>query len=131
LENLNQLLKRGNFSNKDLFKCTLGLNQVEIEVLYYLIENHASETLEIAQNLKKDRSTIQRALQNLINLKLILREPISIKELNKKSKKNNRKSGYLYLYDTIDKKQIKKRFNTLLEEWYSQMKRFIQNFKVD
>ena len=131
MKNLNQLLKRGNFSNKDLFKCTLGLNQVEIEVLQYLIENHASETLEIAQNLKKDRSTIQRALQNLINLELILREPISIKELNKKWKKNNRKSGYLYLYDTIDKKQIKKRFSTLLEEWYSQMKRFIQNFKVD
>ena len=131
MENLNQLLKNGNFSNKDLFKCTLGLNQVEIDILYYLIENPASETLEIAQALNKDRSTIQRALQKLENFNLIKKEKISIKELNKRSKKYNRKSGYLYLYYVIEKNEIKEKLNSLLEEWYSQMKQFIQNLKVE
>ncbi|MFX1387881.1 MAG: helix-turn-helix domain-containing protein, partial [Promethearchaeota archaeon] len=58
------------FSSERLFKCILGLNKTESQVFGYMLNNKDVSTTELANTLKLDRSSIQRAVQDLTVLKL-------------------------------------------------------------
>ena len=80
-DQINKLLdKKDIFSSERLFKCILGLNKTESKVLGYMLRNKDVKTSEIAEALKMDRSSIQRAVQDLSDLKLIERQSMSMKE---------------------------------------------------
>ncbi|MEE9377730.1 MAG: helix-turn-helix domain-containing protein [Candidatus Lokiarchaeia archaeon] len=124
------LEKKEIFSSERLFKCILGLNKTESKVLGYMLKNNDVRTSEIANALKMDRSSIQRAVQNLAELKLIERKSMSMKDYtNAKGLKDAKKQGYLYVYTAKNINSIKIQFKKLLDKWYNSMLKYIENLE--
>ncbi|MCK4779027.1 MAG: MarR family transcriptional regulator, partial [Candidatus Lokiarchaeota archaeon] len=124
------LEKKEIFSSERLFKCILGLNKTESKVLGYMLKNKDVRTSEIANALKMDRSSIQRAVQDLAELKLIDRKSMSMKDyINAKGLKDAKKQGYLYVYNAKNMESIKIQFKKLLDKWYNSMLKYIENLE--
>jgi predicted transcriptional regulator len=84
--------------------------------------------MELARALDKDRSSIQRALQNLNDLNVIDRKSMSLKDyVQQKGVDESNKRGYLYVYGAKDLQVIKKEFRELLNRWYRKMTDYIDN----
>jgi len=116
------------YKSSKLFKCILGLNELESSVFSYLLKHEKASTLELTNVLNKDRSSIQRALQILIERNVILRESMSLKEFaESKGKEESHKRGYLYVYSAKGFEEIKIQFRELLDKWYQSMKNYIEN----
>ncbi|TFG24578.1 MAG: hypothetical protein EU533_01960 [Promethearchaeota archaeon] len=116
------------FTSSDLFRCILGLNDLESKVLSYLLKNKHVTTLELANIFEKDRSSIQRALQNLSEMKLIVRYSMSLKDYKDlKGKDANGIRGYVYVYSARDLKNIKIQFRELVNKFYERMLDYIDS----
>ena len=116
------------FSSSRLFKCILGLNQTESKVFGYIMKNKDVSTAELSKKLEMDRSSIQRALQTISNIKLIQRTSMSMKDyLEGKGLSNENKKGYVYVYNSKKMDSIKKEFKSLLDKWYNSMLGYIEN----
>ncbi|MFW9946924.1 MAG: helix-turn-helix domain-containing protein [Candidatus Odinarchaeota archaeon] len=116
------------FKSGNLFRCILGLNEIESNVFTYLLKNENVSTMELTEILGKDRSSIQRALQDLLDLKVIKRYSLSLKEYCElKGIEDNNKRGYLYVYKAKDLNKVKVQFRDLLDKWYSSMINYIEN----
>ena len=124
------LEKKEIFSSERLFKCILGLNKTESKILGYMLKNKDVRTSEIADVLHMDRSSIQRAVQGLSELKLITRKSMSKKDYNAiKGLKDAKKQGYLYVYNAKNMESIKIQFKKLLDRWYKSMLKYIENLE--
>ncbi|MCK4371460.1 MAG: MarR family transcriptional regulator [Candidatus Lokiarchaeota archaeon] len=124
------LEKKEIFSSERLFKCILGLNKTESKILGYMLKNKDVRTSEIADVLHMDRSSIQRAVQGLYELKLIDRKSMSMKDYtNAKGLKDAKKQGYLYVYNAKNMESIKIQFKKLLDKWYNSMLKYIENLE--
>ncbi|MFX1302864.1 MAG: helix-turn-helix domain-containing protein [Promethearchaeota archaeon] len=122
--------KKKIFSSERLFNCILGLNKTESKVLGYLLKIKDVRTSEIADTLKMDRSSIQRALQDLSELKLIERKSMSMKDYTHvKGLEDTKKQGYLYVYNAKNMDSIKIQFKKLLDKWYNSMLSYIENLE--
>ena len=116
------------FKSGNLFKCILGLNEIETNVFSYLLKNDNTSTMELARALEKDRSSIQRALQNLNDLNVIDRDSMSLKDyVQQKGIDESNKRGYLYVYGAKDLNIIKQEFRELLDKWFQKMTDYIDN----
>ncbi|MGB5912325.1 MAG: helix-turn-helix domain-containing protein [Promethearchaeia archaeon] len=116
------------FKSGNLFRCILGLNEIESNVFTYLLKHDNVSTMELTGILDKDRSSIQRALQDLLDLKVIKRYSLSLKEYSElKGIEDTNKRGYLYVYKAKDLDKVKVQFRDLLEKWYSSMVDYIDN----
>jgi predicted transcriptional regulator len=122
--------KKAIYSIEQLFKCLIGLNRTESRVLCHLLKNKDVRISEIANTLKMDRSSIQRAVQDLSKLKLIERSSMSMKDYTHvKGLKEGKKQGYLYVYNAKDLDSIKLQFKELLDKWYDSMLKYIENLQ--
>ncbi|TXT53681.1 MAG: hypothetical protein BAJALOKI2v1_880002 [Promethearchaeota archaeon] len=116
------------FKSRRLFKCILGLNELETNIFAYLLKHENVSTAELTNKLEMDRSSIQRALQSLSGLELIERKSMSLKEYSKiKNLKKGKKRGYLYVYNGRDIDYIKKTLHSLLDKWYKSMNNYIEH----
>jgi len=127
--NIDKILEKDEiFSSSKLFKCILGLNHTESKIFGYIINNKDMATAELAENLKMDRSSIQRALQNLSDLKIINRKSMSMKDYVEIKKINDaNKKGYVYVYNAEEMDLIKKELKYLLRKWYDSMLNYVEN----
>lgn len=91
---------------KQLLKVLYNLSSSETEVMYYLCDNEARAS-EIAEELGKDRSTIQRYLSKLRTTSLLQRE----------SKVEDGKRGRFYIYTVPDKDKMKQKVKERMKEW--------------
>jgi predicted transcriptional regulator len=122
------LEKQEIFKSRRLFKCILGLNQLETNIFAYLLKNDNVGTAELTNKLEMDRSSIQRALQSLNEINLITRTSMSLKKYSEKKKlTKGKKRGYLYVYNAKDIDFIKKQLHDLLDKWYESMKDYIDD----
>ncbi|MFX0083077.1 MAG: helix-turn-helix domain-containing protein [Candidatus Hodarchaeota archaeon] len=130
-ERIDDLLdKKELFSSEKLFKCILGLNKTGSKVFGYILKNNDASTSEIASELNMERSSIQRAIQDLSKLHLIDRKSISMKEYkDDESKSSSKKQGYLYVYNAKNIESIKTQFKELLDKWYNSMVKYIENLE--
>ncbi|NHJ23810.1 MAG: hypothetical protein EAX89_04505 [Candidatus Lokiarchaeota archaeon] len=116
------------FKSGNLFKCILGLNDIESKVFSYLVKNDNVNTMELTDLFEKDRSAIQRALKKLGKLNLIERNAMSLKDYSEKTgEEDTNKRGYLYVYSSKDLVAVKKQFRDLLDKWYDSMIQYIEN----
>jgi predicted transcriptional regulator len=116
------------FKSGNLFRCILGLNEIETNVFSYLLKNDNASTMDLAKAFEKDRSSVQRALQNLYDLNVIERKSMSLKDyVQQKGTDEANKRGYLYVYGAKDLNAIKKEFRELLNRWYRKMTDYIDN----
>ena len=91
---------------KELLKVLYNLSSAETEVLYFLCDNEARAS-EIAEELEKDRSTVQRYLSTLRTAGLVERESIT----------GESKRGRYYVYEVSDKDKLKNKVKHRMDEW--------------
>lgn len=91
---------------KQLLKVLYNLSTSETEVMYYLCDNEARAS-EIAEELGKDRSTVQRYLSKLRTTGLVERE----------SKVEEGKRGRHYIYKVPDKEKMKDKIKDKMDRW--------------
>ena len=91
---------------KQLLKVLYNLSGSETQVMYFLCDNEARAS-EIAEELGKDRSTVQRYLSKLRSTGLVERE----------SRVEDGKRGRYYVYSVPDKDEMKKKIKDRMEDW--------------
>jgi predicted transcriptional regulator len=92
---------------EDILKCSFGLNKTEIALLKYLLEEKEEKTIEaIKLKINKDRTTIQRAVKHLFE-----------KELIKRYQKNLEKGGYIFVYSSSPKQELKDKVYKIFESF--------------
>lgn len=91
---------------KQLLKVLYNLSTSETEVMYYLCNNEARAS-DIAEDLNKDRSTIQRYLSKLRTTGLVKR----------KSVVEEGKRGRYYVYSIPDKEEMKEKVKERMDQW--------------
>jgi predicted transcriptional regulator len=80
--------------------------------------NHRELTVnELVEKFDKDRSTIQRALQNLAIAGLIYRE-----------QKNIKNGGYYYVYHAAPFKEVKSTIKASIRKWCEAVTKWIDSF---
>ncbi|MEJ2248136.1 MAG: helix-turn-helix domain-containing protein [Candidatus Lokiarchaeota archaeon] len=122
--------KKGNYRSRKLFKCILGLNKLESDVFAYLLKNKDAGTSELKKVLEMDRSSVQRALQSLLELNLIVRDQMSLKDYSEEINLDNPiKRGYLYVYNTKELDFIKDQLKILLSKWYKSMISYVNDLE--
>jgi len=116
------------FKSGKLFKCILGLNVIETNVFSYLLKHDNVTTMKLTEVFKKDRSSIQRALQVLNDLDIVEKRSMSLKDFNEKEEKEEKNiRGYLYVYGAKDLEIIRSQLRDLLDRWYKSMVNYIEN----
>ena len=100
------------FDLKEVIRCSLNLTKTEFKIIEYLIENSNKEftAREIAQTFKIGLSTSQKAINE-----------INKKELIKRSQKNLRKGGYIFVYSIKRKKVLKQKILDIIYNWIKQV----------
>ena len=114
------------FSCSKLFKCIIGLNDLESNVFSYILKHDDATTMNLTEEFNKDRSSIQRALIRLTDeLDVVEKRSVSLKEFLGDEETNKR--GYLYIYNAKDLDLIKQQLKELLNRWYKSMSGYIDN----
>jgi len=91
---------------KELLKVLYNLSSAETEVLYFLCDNEARAS-DIADELGKDRSTVQRYLSTLRTAGLVERDSVT----------GDSKRGRYYVYEVSDKDKLKNKVRDRMDEW--------------
>ncbi len=97
-----------------ILSCTLGLNCSEAEVYGTLLRLRSADVDEIAKKVEKDKTTVYRALQNLVDKGLAVREYRIM-----------RSGGYKYIYRPVPIKNFKeivtRRVNEILNVLFAEV----------
>jgi len=102
---------------EELIRCSFNLNKTEYNVLMFLLKkNRKCSVIQISEAMKLERTTVQKALKNLLTKKLV-----------KKWKRNLTKGGCLYLYMVINKEEIKKNMRDIIHNWYREIEKQIKS----
>lgn len=103
---------------KEVIRCSFGLNKTEYDILRFLLENEGKRTVsQIAEKINLDRTTVQKAVQGLLG-----------KDLVSRTKKGLSDGGYTFLYETESKQKIKNQMIKKIRKWSEAVKNEIKAF---
>ncbi|CAG0992205.1 MAG: transcriptional regulator [Candidatus Methanoperedens nitroreducens] len=102
----------------DVMRCVFKIKDYEIEVYFYLLDHSGSTIAEVSESLKKDRSSIQRSLQTLMDKGMIERK---FRVLGA--------GGFTYIYTSVPIEETKMIMNRELNVWYRMMGQLVTNFE--
>lgn len=102
----------------DVMRCVFKIKDYEIEVYFYLLDHQGSTITEISDFLKKDRSSIQRSLQTLMDKGMINRK---FRVLGV--------GGFTYIYTATSLEEAKKIMERELKIWYNMMNKLVMKFE--
>lgn len=108
--------RRTDVCANDVLGCLLGLRDLESKAYWTLLSGGCG-TVELAQKLDRDRTSIQRALSNLVSAGLVARKPLPVKK------------GRKYAYQAISVSQLKRFLNDELENYRSTMAEKIKSLE--
>ena len=99
-------------SFKDIITCGFELSKGEFAVMMHLLPTGDELTAqEIAEELGKDRTTVQRAVSSLTDKGILRRRQM-----------NRPKGGYTFLYSIRDKERLKERILLMVERWTNEVR---------
>ena len=101
----------------DVIRCVFDLNSVDIDVYRKLKKIGESRADELANLIKKDRSTIYRSLQKLTCCGICKKKTNFIE-----------KGGYYHTYNCINSVKTKNELEKCINKWYKKMKETIKDF---
>lgn len=95
---------------------------MDLEILLFLIKiNPESITLEdLSEKTDRDKSTVFRSLQKLVNQRIVSKETRTLKE-----------RGYYHVYASIDQLSFKIETEKRITEIKKSLDRLLKNFEVD
>lgn len=101
-----------------ILKCSFNLNTTEVEVLKYLFSTEEEqEVSEIMKHVKKDRTTIQRAVMDLTKQDLVKRRQMNLE-----------KGGYVFVYSPKDKEKVKERIYQIFDSFKKKVENEIEDW---
>ncbi|MDP6626534.1 MAG: helix-turn-helix domain-containing protein [Methanopyri archaeon] len=102
-----------NVSFKEIVTCGFELTRTEYTVMMHLLSDAEELTAsEIAKDLDRDRTTVQRAVMAL-----------SEKNILRRRQSNNPRGGFTFLYSIKDKERLKQRIIDIIERWTAEVRR--------
>ena len=114
-------ITRINSTVKDLFIYMYDLSPLELDLLFILIKNKKSMTLEeLAKKVDRDKSTVFRSLQKLVDLGICNKETKTLKE-----------GGYYHAYSGIDIESFKMETEKRVKELEDSFHRLLRKFEED
>jgi predicted transcriptional regulator len=103
---------------EDILRCSFGLNKTEIAIMKYLLEEKEELTIEeVMKKIKRDRTTIQRAVKRLFEKELIKRRQINLD-----------KGGYVFVYSPRAKSELKEKVYKIFESFKEAVGKEIQKW---
>ncbi|MHA1819885.1 MAG: hypothetical protein ACTSU2_16095 [Promethearchaeota archaeon] len=126
------------FKEIDIFRILgkifdLSKKEYEFLNLIYLMNRDGVCVHHFVSKWNKERSLVQKRLQNLLKKGLVKRKSVSISEYNQLCQKNKDEQlikenakGYLFLYYPIPKAELLKRAESILKRWYSTLEEFLR-----
>jgi predicted transcriptional regulator len=114
-------ITRVNSTVKDLFIYLYDLSSLELDLLFILIKNKKSMTLdELAKKVDRDKSSVFRSLQKLVGLGICIKETKTLKE-----------GGYYHAYSAIDIESFKIETEKRVKELEDSFHRLLRKFEED
>jgi len=109
-----------NISCKDVLQCVFELNKLDFHVYKLLRQKGESRADDLAEKMKKERSTVYRSLQKLKSCGLCT-----------KNTKNIDTGGYYHIYSCSNPKKVKKEMEICIDEWYKNMKKTLNDLEKE
>ncbi|MCS7119312.1 MAG: helix-turn-helix domain-containing protein [Archaeoglobaceae archaeon] len=103
---------------KCTLKCAFDISCFDMEVYITLLKKNPATVEEIAEILDKDKSTVYKSLQKLIEKSFVERDYRIL-----------RSGGYRYLYKPIPFEEFKKRMTKAIEIWAKSLLELIHSME--
>jgi predicted transcriptional regulator len=110
LEEMRSHLAATRIELKDLARCALGLQEVELSAYLTLLKSGPMTVKDLAKKTRRSRPTAQRILGNLVSKGLAHRRERIID-----------RGGYFFIYEATPTERVKKLIRDIVEEWYRKM----------
>ena len=104
---------------EDLLSCVYDLNKLESEAYFALLAKPAKMD-ELAAALRRERSTVYRALQKLVTLQLVVRDTLSLPG-----------GGYCHVYAPVSPDAVARRVEAWRDTLALTLTRAVQTFVVE
>lgn len=114
-----QKILAGEASCRDIVKCMYSLTDFELAIYKKLVRQGPLKADDLAPVLKKDRSTVYRALQRLVASGLAFRETKTIP-----------RGGYFHVYAPVSPEQLKEKLHKCADDWFENMNSAIDDFDL-
>lgn len=113
-------LLNGSNGCSDVLSCVYELNTLETAAYFALLEDKGARMEALADELDRDRSTVYRAVQKLMNLHLVQRETIPLDG-----------GGYCYEYQATDPTQVRDRIEERLAKLQEAVRDGLDSFEQE
>ncbi|MGA8565284.1 MAG: helix-turn-helix domain-containing protein [Nitrososphaeraceae archaeon] len=114
-------ITRMNSSIKDLFTILYDLSPLELELLFVLISKNEPVSLEtLAKELDRDKTTIFRSLQKMVNLRICEKDTKTLKE-----------GGWYHVYKAMDVAEFKRETEKRVKEIKESFDRLLKKFESE
>ena len=107
-------------SFRHVLSCVFGIQKHESRTYLVLLDNQGSTVEELAQDLDRDRSNVNRSLTTLLNKRLVERERRLLDP-----------GGYVYQYTATPLPEAKEMMHHTLDEWVAQVHDAIDEFEPE
>ena len=114
-----QKIVSGQATCRDIVKCMYGLSDFELAIYKKLVKQGHMRADDLAPVMKKDRSTVYRALQRLVGAGLAFRET-----------KNIDRGGYFHVYTAVKPEQLREKLRRCADDWFDNIKTAIDDFDL-
>ncbi len=104
----------------DLVRCMYNLTDLDMEVLRRLMTEGSARAEDLADELKRDRSTVYRSLQKLVACQSVAKETRSLD-----------RGGYFHVYTAVPKDVLRERLEHCIEDWHDRLLEMLGRFDED
>lgn len=101
-----------------VIKCALDLNCFDMDVYSELLKRGQATVDELAETLKKDKSTVYKSLQNLLEKGIVTREYRIL-----------RSGGYKYIYKPVPFEKFKEVISRSINQWIKTLENFLSSLE--
>jgi len=116
ISELHSLICSEKFCKNDVIKCILGLNDIEIKI-FCNISNDGVDVKYLMKKVKRDRTTVQRCLKNLIASGIVSRKSLNLRR------------GRKFVYFPVSDEKLNEILITRINEYSESLKKIINLIK--
>jgi predicted transcriptional regulator len=111
---------RADMECEGLLECIHGLRDLDRECFGVVIESGEPLTIdEIAEKVDRERSTVYRAVQRLLQTGFVQKEQV-----------NYDQGGYYHVFRPTDPEVVADEMQRMLNDWYAKMGQLIGEFRT-
>lgn len=115
---MNEMLRQ-DMACEGLLECFHGLKQLDKHCFQVLVKSSDPLTVDdVAEEVDRERSTVYRSIQRLLNTGIIQKEQVNYKN-----------GGYYHVYYPTDPEDVTDTMQRMLNDWYAKMGQLIQEFE--